>query len=430
MYTTTVFGTLDPLDIFPQNLSLLEFREAIKGRNDYREITFEDEGFVLFSYLFMGKDTFASPNENGISEDTKRVRKLLRECRGIVFSTEGKLLARRFHKFFNVNEGPETHERFVDLSQKHVLLVKLDGSMVSPIVHNGHIYWATKKGLNDVEDMANSFVKKSTIKYSTFVIDAHMKGITCMFEWCSKKQPIILNYNDDSLILTCMRCTESGFYINYHEMVKMAALYGIPVVQDFNHGCNDINELLQKIKTCEGIEGYVLRFDNGECLKIKTTWYVDLSRGLQSINFFKGKSNDKYVWKIVLESTYDDLKEGINETEREKLDAFSTKLMESISILHDYLFKTVQDNMSLTDAEFAQYILTRKDIKCVIAICWKIRHSLQKKPQKGTIFDLLVEFIKGKVTKSKTDFDDIKHVIEYVNSVVTGKELTLDLAKN
>ena len=423
-----MFGTTDPLTVFPQNLSLLEFREAIKGRNDYREITYDDEGFVLFSYLFMGKDTFLNPNEEGISEDTKRVRKLLRECRGIVFSTEGKILARRFHKFFNVNEGPETHEGLVDLSHKHVLLVKLDGSMVSPIVHNGHIFWATKKGLNDVEDMANSFVlKTNSIDYSGFVMNAHAQGITCMFEWCSKKQPIILNYTDDDLILTSMRHTESGLYVNYDEMKKIAAPYKIPVVQEFKHDCKNIKDLLQKVKSQQGIEGFVLRFENGECLKIKTTWYVDLSRGLQSINFFKGKSNEKYIWKIVLDSSFDDLKEGINETEREKLETFATKLMEAISVLHDYLFKIVKDNIVLTDAKFAEYIQSRKDIKSVISICWKIRHSLQKKPLKGSIFDLLVELIKNKATKSSDDLAEIRTVIEHVNAIVTEKEVSLSL---
>lgn len=428
-----MFGISDPLTIFPQNLSLLEVREAIKGRNDYKEITFDEEGFVVFSYVFMGKDTFMSPNEPEISASVKRCRQILRECRGIVFSTNGILIARRFHKFFNVNESPETHESFVDLALPHTLLVKLDGSMVSPIVYDGKIYWATKKGLNDVEDMANTFVSQNaSIKYEDFVMEAHKKGITCMFEWCSKKQPIILNYDNDSLVLTGMRNTQSGLYVRYAEMKEIAQASNIPIVCEWKHGCATIKELLQKVRSTQGIEGYVLRFDNGDCLKIKTTWYTELSRGLQAINFFKGKSNEKYIWKIILDSTYDDLKEGINQTEREKLETFSTKLLEGITVMHDYLFQIVEENSNLNDAEFARYLETRKDIKTVVSLCWKIRKNptdLQKKKENKSTqtFDLLVDFIRSKAGRSTDDFNDIKSVLETVYKYVTKKAISLSL---
>jgi RNA ligase len=62
-----------------------------------------------------------------------------RECRGLVFDKNGWILARRFHKFFNLNEREETLARNVDFSKPHSVLAKIDGSMISPVIINGEI---------------------------------------------------------------------------------------------------------------------------------------------------------------------------------------------------------------------------------------------------------------------------------------------------
>lgn len=59
------------------------------------------------------------------------------------------MAARRFHKFFNVNERPDTHESLLDLTQPHRLLVKHDGSLVGPILmKNGSVKFATSERLS------------------------------------------------------------------------------------------------------------------------------------------------------------------------------------------------------------------------------------------------------------------------------------------
>lgn len=57
------------------------------------------------------------------------------ECRGIIFCEKtGQVLARRFHKFFNVNEQDETQAELIDLARPHFILEKADG-FVSPVPH-------------------------------------------------------------------------------------------------------------------------------------------------------------------------------------------------------------------------------------------------------------------------------------------------------
>ena len=45
-------------------------------------------------------------------------------------------MSRRLHKFFNFNERPETSIENIDFSQRHWILEKLDGSMITAIWTN------------------------------------------------------------------------------------------------------------------------------------------------------------------------------------------------------------------------------------------------------------------------------------------------------
>lgn len=50
-----------------------------------------------------------------------------REFCGLIYSkVTKKVIARRYHNFFNIGEKPETHESKVDLSKSHVILVKFE----------------------------------------------------------------------------------------------------------------------------------------------------------------------------------------------------------------------------------------------------------------------------------------------------------------
>ena len=59
-----------------------------------------------------------------------------RECRGIAFCTKtGEVLSRPYQKFFNIGEKPETQIDKINLYEPHVILEKLDGSMVLSLIH-------------------------------------------------------------------------------------------------------------------------------------------------------------------------------------------------------------------------------------------------------------------------------------------------------
>lgn len=87
---------------------------------------------------------------------------LCRECRGLLFHKDtGELLARRYHKFFNIGESEETSQTTIDFSRPHVFTEKVDGynrlpcafsdvclhrCMVTPVRTGGQIRLASKNG--------------------------------------------------------------------------------------------------------------------------------------------------------------------------------------------------------------------------------------------------------------------------------------------
>lgn len=95
-----------------------------------------------------------------------------RECRGLLLDARsGVVLARRFHKFFNINERPETEElRVADLMRRagednggsvpFEVLEKVDGTLCSPLLlpspdGGKHVRWATRSVLSEeVESFA------------------------------------------------------------------------------------------------------------------------------------------------------------------------------------------------------------------------------------------------------------------------------------
>src|SRR6185503_7823334 len=167
-------------------------------------------------------DAFPKVEEVGEGDAVRR------ECRGMIFDKQGKIVRRPFHKFFNVGERLETHESKIDWTRKHVYLDKLDGSMVTPFLDKGqHLRWATKMGITEVAMQAEVHVAKNQkyIDFATACLDIPGDEVTPIFEWCSRKQRIVVDYPEDQLILTGMRALNSGYYYPYDSMKRVATNY-------------------------------------------------------------------------------------------------------------------------------------------------------------------------------------------------------------
>lgn len=190
-----------------------DYLKAIKGVEEFFVKEDTENGIQIINYMFNSPTTF--PDTRGLVGEELRLAVLRRDCRGIKFDLNGNLIGRPLHKFFNVGERPETQINEVDWTQPHIILEKLDGSFIHPIrLHTGEIEWCTKMGITDVALPVKEFVKKNP-KYNDFAIYAIDRNLTLIFEWCSRKQRIVIDYPQDQLVLIAIRDNFTGKYMQY-----------------------------------------------------------------------------------------------------------------------------------------------------------------------------------------------------------------------
>lgn len=233
-----------------------------------------------------------------------------RECRGLIFNKQGDLVRRPFHKFFNVDERPEVQSHMIEWGSPHVYLEKLDGSMVTPFLDRGYIRWATKMGITEVAMQAECFVAKHH-NYIRFAEMCLAEKITPIFEWCSRKQRIVVDYPEDRLVLTGLREMFTGNYYDYPTMRVNALRHQILVVDSMPPP--DWNA----IEKAEDIEGVVIRFQNGHMLKLKSSWYVGIHKALSGLVW------EKDILRYIYDDNLDDVLPFLSSDDQERVDNYA-----------------------------------------------------------------------------------------------------------
>lgn len=318
---------------FPHITNIGDVLPAIDGRDEF--VVAVKEGYTVLNYNVVMSDTFPPIKVAGGSakmrEERSRHNALRRECRGMIFCNEtGNILRRPYHKFFNVNERDETQEKAVNLSEPHVILEKLDGSMIVPFSVNDKIIWGTKMGATEVAKPVEEFVKDRR-EYHEFAKEALNNGWSPIFEWCSRKQRIVLDYAEDQLILTAMRNMYTGEYALHGNLEMLGKGYAIPVVRAFEPQ-TDMGAFLEYTRDLQDLEGFVVRFEDGHMLKLKCHWYVQIHKAKEAI------LQDRNIVELIIENKLDDIKAHLTPEERDNLSVFeekiSTKLLYLSSKIH------------------------------------------------------------------------------------------------
>ena len=281
---------------------------AIEGRDEFTVAV--KEGYTVINYNVMMADTFDC--------------NIRRECRGIIFdNATGDIIRRPFHKFFNVNEREETQDHVVELSQDHAILEKLDGSMIAPFIVNGEMIWGTKMGATDVAKPVEKFVEAHS-EYRIYAKFMLSRGYTPIFEWCSRKQRIVLDYSEDQLILTAVRDLVSGRYMSRDLMMINAENYNIPVVRQWDVGLEMDNKTMKSfvsyVRDLEDLEGFVVRFDDGHMIKLKCDWYVQIHKAKEAI------LQDRNIVELILDDKLDDIKAHLPAEDRDRLTYFESQI--------------------------------------------------------------------------------------------------------
>ena len=307
---------------FPRIETIDDVLPHIDGR---KEFVVADRGdHIIINYAVAFADTFAPVTSVGDA--------IRRECRGLIFrKSDGRIIRRPFHKFFNIGEKEETQPDVI----KAVLddtssLEKLDGSMIAPFaVTPGNLRWGTKMGDTDVAKMVLPFLDANP-NYVDFARGWINLGISPIFEFCSRKQRIVIDYPEDRLVLTAMRIMRSGKYVPYGVMKEYAADYNVEVVGtlDFDTFARDV-------------EGVVLRTSEGHMLKMKCESYVRIHKAKDKI------SVEKNAVDAILNNEIDDLLPELSQEDRDRVNRLSEELHDFLATRSIELGRQVDDDVRM-----------------------------------------------------------------------------------
>lgn len=154
-----------------------------------------------------------------------QARAVQRECRGLLVSgSTGEVIARRFPKFFNLNERDESQLHTIQATvpggiEPGVCKEKLDGMLCSAVLltaaaaasadANGRVVWCTRRCRSDAIER---FVADRPA-YSDLARWALASGATPIFEWCPKAHVCgVLRHTTSHLVLLELRDNVTGRY--------------------------------------------------------------------------------------------------------------------------------------------------------------------------------------------------------------------------
>lgn len=271
----------------------------------------ESNGMTVVCYMLQDEDTF-----DGLNQGFER------ECRGITFNPDGTIAARTLHKFFNVGEREDTQHFMLDWSKVVRVMDKRDGSMVTPVFVNGELTFKTKKSFDTKEAALAKEICLKTKNGVAFCLKMSELGLTPTFEVTSPKYPIVLKYDKDELTLLHVRENVSGRYLTEAELSDLGSPF--PIVENIIDEFKDIAmemgcivedqfswyKIEDAAKTREGIEGWIIQFEDGGMVKVKTKWYIELHH---SVTFTRWRD----IARTVLADQADDLKGAFMMTGRD-----------------------------------------------------------------------------------------------------------------
>lgn len=300
----------------------------VEGRRDF--VVAKKDGYIVIDYVYAGNDTFDHP---------ARV-----ECRGLKFDADGPVLARPFQKFFNVGERAGVMPHELDFSQPHVVMDKLDGSMIHPALVDGEVVFMTRMGRTDVARACESLHLTDRLKRAFALYCSGQ--CTPIFEWTAPQNRIVVPYPESRLTLLAARNNVSGTYLSRALLHDLAASLGAPLVGEHAPHAS-ATDLVAAARAMRGAEGFVVAFAGGLMVKAKAEEYVLKHRAKESV------LQEKNVLALVLRDDIDDVLPLLEDSDRVEVERYRSAVLAGVEQSARTLAEFVERHSDMDQKGFA-----------------------------------------------------------------------------
>lgn len=191
---------------------------------------------------------------------------MTKKCRGLITDNNGNIVAHSFMKFFNIEEQMHSSS----FEENYEVYEKLDGSLGILFYYNNEWIFSSR----------GSFISKQAQKGEQFIkqfnLDRLNKNLSYIFETIYPENKIVVDYNDKEAVIFLTAFNKKGEEINVENDIQML---GIEIVNKFKKQ----DPYILKHQNIPNKEGYVLKFTNGERVKIKFENYIKLHKLISNL---------------------------------------------------------------------------------------------------------------------------------------------------
>lgn len=284
-------------------------------------------------------------------------------CRGLVTNSEGNIIAKPFKKFFNLEEGKHTPTSDFDV------YMKLDGSLGILFNYRGEWILATRGSFT-----SDQAVKGMEMLKKYYYEQLH-RDYTYLFEIIYEDNRIVVQYPYEDLVLLGMINTKTGDEVDIHNgevrLRNMISNVGFRVVKKYD-GIEDYSTLKSMISDDE--EGFVVRFSNGDRMKVKGEEYLRLHKIMTNIS-------TTTVWEILSSGgKIEDILKDVPDEFYQKIKMYASSLnyqwyqyFNQLGKSYDYFRygKYNDKEVEPTKKEFAEFIKDKHPIaKAIMFAMW------------------------------------------------------------
>jgi hypothetical protein len=232
-------------------------------------------------------------------------------CRGLVTDHTGDIVATPFKKFFNIEEGKYTPTETFEVYEK------MDGSLGIVFWYEGQWVVATRGSFgSDQAIKARELLKK----YNTDIMFRHM---TFCFEIIYPENRIVLDYGDEEKLVLLGAFDKWGKDYDISDWDE----WGFDVVKKYD-GIKDFKELKEMVKNDQ--EGFVVKFSNGDRVKVKGVEYLRLHKIMTNVS-------TTGIWEYLKNG------EDVMELLKDVPDEFYTKIKNYVKELRYFYFQISED---------------------------------------------------------------------------------------
>jgi T4 RnlA family RNA ligase len=273
------------------------------------ETKHEVDGFPIsiFNYRLANWTHFESPIPGNDKIKSYELRGLT-----FIFNKDGSLFKRYLllDKFFNLEQTPCSMYSVVKDYKIKNIYNKEDGSIASFIkLPNGRVVGKSKASFISDQSLDAQRIYESDENIKRFVDWSLNNDYVPIFEYVSPKNRIVLKYANTELILLRIRNNKTGEYLDIDDFSDK--LDGVSVTSSVETTLDDLVKAKDIVKDKEG---WIIQFENGKMVKLKTSWYQDLhSLYTEDIN------RENTLIKLIIDEQIDDVVSQLDEESEQRI---------------------------------------------------------------------------------------------------------------